>query len=205
MGRTSDAKTRLMQVVVELIWTGSYGTTTIDDICAKAGVKRGSFYYFFDSKAELAVAAIEEEWQKHRPELDAIFSAVVPPLERLKRHLEYGYKMQSEWKEKCGHVLGCSLFALGSEVSTKEAVLTKKVQEILEQKRKYLESAIRDAHAAGLIHAPDAASKARMLFTYYEGQLTEARIQNNLDVLRDAIQGTYELLGMKESETAGKA
>jgi TetR/AcrR family transcriptional repressor of nem operon len=202
MGRTSDAKVKLMQVIVELIWTGSYGTTTIDDICAKAEVKRGSFYYFFDSKAELAVAAIDQEWEKHRPELDAIFSPVVPPLERLKRHLEYGYKLQAEWKEKCGHVLGCALFALGSEVSTQEAVLIKKIQEILDQKRKYLETAIRDAHAAGLIHAPDAAAKARLLFTYYEGQLTEARIQNNLEVLRDAIQGTYDLLGVKESATA---
>jgi TetR/AcrR family transcriptional regulator, transcriptional repressor for nem operon len=202
MGRTSDAKLKLMQVVVELIWTGSYGSTTIDDICEKAQVKRGSFYYFFDSKADLAVVAIDEEWQRHRPDLDAIFSPVVPPLERLKRYCEYGYRLQSEWKAKCGHVLGCSLFTLGSEVSTQEVQLTKKVQEILDQKRKYLESAIRDAHAAGVIHAPDAAAKARTLFTYYEGQLTEARIQNNLDHLRDAIRGTYELLGIKEPAVA---
>lgn len=202
MGRTSDAKKRLMEVIGELIWTGSYGTTTIDDICEKAQVKRGSFYYFFDSKAELAVAAIDEEWNKHKSELDAMFSPTVPPLERLKRYSDYGYKLQAEWKEKCGHVLGCALFTLGSEVSTQEAVLIKKIQEILDQKRKYLESAIRDAHAAGLVHAPDAASKARLLFTYYEGRLTEARIQNNLELLRDAIHGTYELLGIKDPVAA---
>lgn len=199
MGRTSDAKLKLMQVIVELIWTGSYGTTTIDDICEKAQVKRGSFYYFFDSKADLAVAAIDAEWAKHRPVLDEMFSPVIPPLERLKKHLEYGYQIQSEWKEKCGHVLGCPLFTLGAEVSTQELVLTKKIQEILDRKRKYLESAIRDAHAAGLIHAPDAAAKARTLFTYYEGQLTEARIQNSLDVIKESLQGTYELLGLKNA------
>lgn len=202
MGRVSDAKAKLMQVVVELIWVGSYGSTTIDDICEKAQVKRGSFYYFFESKADLAVAALDEEWQRHRPELDAIFSPVVPPLERLKRYCEYGYKIQSEWKDKCGHVLGCMLFTLGCEVCTQEAQLAKKVQAILDQKRKYLESAIRDAHAAGLVNAPDAAAKARILFTYYEGQLTEARIQNNLEVLRDAIRGTYELLGIQQSASA---
>lgn len=202
MGRVSDAKAKLMQVVVELIWIGSYGSTTIDDICDKAQVKRGSFYYFFESKADLAVAAIDEDWQQRRPELDAIFSPVIPPLERLKRYCEYGYQIQSEWKDKCGHVLGCALFTLGCEVCTQEARLAKKVQEILDQKRKYLESAIRDAHAAGLVNAPDAAAKARILFTYYEGQLTEARIQNNLEVLRDAIRGTYELLGIQESASA---
>jgi TetR/AcrR family transcriptional repressor of nem operon len=198
MGRTSNAKEHLMDVIGELIWTGSYGSTTIDDICQKADVKRGSFYYFFNSKAELAVAAIDHEWQRHRPELDAIFSPVVPPLERIKKYCEYGYALQAEWKAKCGHVLGCALFTLGSEVCTQESVLVKKVQEILDQKRKYLESAIRDANSMGLIRVTDPASKARLLFTYYEGLLTEARIQNNLEVLRNAVSGTYELLGLQE-------
>lgn len=203
MGRVSDAKVRLMREVLELIWTGSYGATTIDHICEKAGVKKGSFYYFFDSKSDLAVEALDEEWERRRPELDAIFSPVVPPLERLRKYCEYGYKIQAERKRECGHVLGCPLFSLGCEVSTREDLLTKKVQQILNQKRKYLESAIRDAHAAGLIHAPDAAAKARMLFTFYEGQLTEARIQNNLEVIRDAVRGTYELLGARQTTTAG--
>jgi TetR/AcrR family transcriptional repressor of nem operon len=185
-----------MDAVADLIWTGSYGSTTIDHICEKAGVKKGSFYYFFDSKADLATAALDQEWQRRRPELDAIFSPTVPPMERLRRYYEYGYQIQAEMKAKCGHVLGCPLFALGSEISTQEGGLQKKVQEILNQKRKYLESAIRDAHAAGLIDAPDAEGKARTLFTYYQGQAMEARIQNNLDIFRDAIRGTYELLGV---------
>ncbi len=67
MGRVSDAKERLMEAVRELVWTGSYGSTTIDQICEKAGVKKGSFYYFFDSKADLAVTAIDEHWQQKRP------------------------------------------------------------------------------------------------------------------------------------------
>ena len=67
-----------MEAMQELIWTGSYGATTIDQICEKAGVKKGSFYYFFESKVELAVAALDEHWQMRRPELDAIFSPTIP-------------------------------------------------------------------------------------------------------------------------------
>lgn len=200
MGRVSDAKERLMEAVSELIWVGSYGSTTIDQICEKAGVKKGSFYYFFDSKSDLAVAAIDATWQRMRPEIDAIFSPTVPPLERFRKYLDYGYRLQAEIKSKCGCVLGCPLFALGAEVSTQEDRLQKKIQEILEYRRKYLESAIRDADAAGLIHAPDAVAKSRTLFAYYEGLLTQARIQNNLDVLREAVRGTFELLGIKETE-----
>ena len=200
MGRVSDAKERLMGAVRELIWAGSYGSTTIDQICDKAGVKKGSFYYFFDSKADLAVTALDAEWETRRPELDSLFSATIPPLERLRKYCEYGYRFQAEIKAKCGCVLGCPLFTLGAEVSTQEAQLRKKIQAILDYKRKYIESAIRDAHAAGLIHAPDAAAKARMLFAYYEGLLTEARIQNSLEVLREAVAGTFDLLGVKEPE-----
>jgi TetR/AcrR family transcriptional repressor of nem operon len=200
MGRVSDAKQRLMDAVSELIWTGSYGSTTIDHICDKAGVKKGSFYYFFDSKADLAEAAIEEEWQQRRHDLDAIFSPTIPPLERLRRHCEYGYKLQEEIQAKCGCVLGCPLFSLGAEVSTQENRLQKKIQGILDYKLKYLESCIRDAHAAGLIHAPDAAAKARTLFAYYQGLLTEARIRNSLEMLKDAVQGTFELLGVKKPQ-----
>jgi TetR/AcrR family transcriptional regulator, transcriptional repressor for nem operon len=202
MGRVSDAKERLMNAVRELLWAGSYGSTTIDQICEEAGVKKGSFYYFFDSKADLAVAALDEEWQHRRPELDALFSPTVPPLDRLRKYCEYGYNLQAERRAKCGCVLGCPLFALGSEVCTQEDKLHKKVREILDTKRKYLESAIRDAHAAGLIHAPDAAAKARVLFAYYQGVLTQARIENSLDILRDALPGTFELLGVKEPLTA---
>ena len=202
MGRVSDAKDRLMDAVIELIWTGSYGSTTIDQICEKAGVKKGSFYYFFDSKADLAETSLDREWSRRRPELDAIFSSTVPPLERLKRYYDYGYQLQSEMRAKFGCVLGCPLFTLGSEISTQEHKLQKKIQQILDHKKKYLESAIRDAHAAGLIQAPDAAQKARAVFAFYQGLSTNARIENKLDIFKDAIRGTYDILGIKETEPA---
>jgi TetR/AcrR family transcriptional regulator, transcriptional repressor for nem operon len=205
MGRVSNAKERLMEAVLELIWTGSYGNTTIDQICEKAGVKKGSFYYFFDSKCDLAVTAVEIRWHAKRAELDTIFSAAVPPLERLQKYCDYNFRFQSEMKAKYGHVLGCPLISLGSEVCTQEDRLRKKVEGILAEKRKYLESAIRDAHAGGVISAPDAEVKARMIQAYYEGLLTQARILNDVKVLREAAQGIFTMLGVKERKPATAA
>jgi TetR/AcrR family transcriptional repressor of nem operon len=202
MGRVSDAKKRLMDAVLELFWSGSYGSTTIDHICEKAGVKKGSFYYFFESKSELAAEALDASWQDKQAELDKIFSPMVPPLDRIRKYCEFSYKIQREIKEKYGRVLGCPQFALGAEVCTQEDRLQKKIQEILDYKRKYLESAIRDAHAAGLIKAPDSGAKARMILAYYEGLLTQARIQNDVDVLRETVGGIFAMLGVKESEAA---
>ena len=75
-------KTRLMDAAMDLIWENSYGTTSVDAICERAGAKKGSFYYFFKSKSELAAAALEADWNKKRAEMDSIFSPTVPPLER---------------------------------------------------------------------------------------------------------------------------
>ncbi len=197
MGRTSDAKVRLMDAVLELIWTGSYGTTTIDQICEKAGVKKGSFYYFFESKSHLAAAAFDESWKVNRGKLDGIFSATLPPLDRLRRYCDYAYQFQSEIRGKYGKVLGCPQVSLGCEVCTQEDVLQQKIKQILEQKRKYIESAVRDAHAAGDIDAPDAEAKSKMIMAYYEGVLTQARIQNDVEALKDAYLGVFAILGVR--------
>lgn len=199
MGRVSDAKERLMGAVSELFWSGSYGSTTIDQICERAGVKKGSFYYFFESKSELATAALDARWQERRVELDRMFSPTISPLDRLRKLCNDHYEFQRDIKRKYGRVLGCPLFALGAEVCTQEDALRKKIEEILAYKRKYLESAIRDAHAAGLIEAPDPAAKAAMLQAYCEGLLTQARIQNDVEILRDTIRGWFAILGIKET------
>ena len=201
MGRTSTAKERLMEAISHLIWGGSYGSTTIDDICEKAGVKKGSFYYFFESKAELALAAIESDWQERRREFDEMFSPVIPPLERFERLAEYMYRSQKQVRDRFGRVLGCPLCSLGSEISTQDGGLQKKIEEMLNYKRMYFESAIRDAHSAGLIDCPDAAQKAGVLYTYYQGLLTEARIRNDLEILRDARRGAFQILGVSERKT----
>jgi TetR/AcrR family transcriptional regulator, transcriptional repressor for nem operon len=199
MGRTSDARQRLMGAINELIWTGSFGSTTIDLICEKAGVKKGSFYHFFESKADLAIAALEANWETRRPEMDAAFSPTVPPLERLRRFGEQAYQKQADIKAKYGAVLGCPLYSLGAEVCTQEGKLRGKIQEILDHYRKYLETAIRDAAAEGLLEASNPAEKARMLFAYYEGLLTQARIQNDVNVLREMAAGFYAVLGIKKT------
>ncbi|HMJ91350.1 MAG TPA: hypothetical protein VK530_16125, partial [Candidatus Acidoferrum sp.] len=73
----------------------------------------------------------------------------------------------------------------------------KKIKEVLNEYHTYIESAIRDAHTQGLIDAPDAASKARMVFAYGEGLLTQARIINDLEVLQEMHDGVMGILGVK--------
>ncbi|SRR5438132_3431142 len=197
MPRTSDMKERLTDAAMDLIWENSYGSTSVDAICERAGAKKGSFYYFFKSKSELAAAALEADWTKRKKDMDAIFSPTVPPLDRLERYFEFVYEHLAERQKKCGAALGCPLLALGSEVSTQDQVLRDTVERILDRKVKYFESAIRDAHAQGLIVAPDSEAKARALFACYQGTMTHARIENNVELIRDFKQVAMDVLGVK--------
>ena len=199
MGRKSDAKQRLLEAASDLIWENSYGVVTIDAICEKAGVKKGSFYYFFESKADLAVAALEEDWQSEmKPKFDAMFSASNPPLERIRLMLQSSYDCQKEMQEKNGQILGCPCFSLGSEICTQNEPIRARVQETLCRLVRYLESAIRDAQAEGSVAAGDPLLKAKTVYTLYEGSLTEARIQNSLEPLRILPEIVMNVLGVSE-------
>ena len=86
MTKTADTRERLLQTAADLIWTSSYHATGVDRICETAGVHKGSFYHHFESKEELAIAALDDQWTRMKPRVDAIFSPANRPLERLSGH-----------------------------------------------------------------------------------------------------------------------
>ncbi len=61
--RTRDStatRARLLDAARDVIRAQGYTATTVDDICAAAGVSKGSFFHHFRTKDELGVAAIEQ-------------------------------------------------------------------------------------------------------------------------------------------------
>src|SRR5581483_9454468 len=104
--KPSSTRDKLLEVAFDLIWDSSYGSVSVDDICKRAGINKGSFYHFFPSKADLAVAAYEEHWKEKRPAMDRIFSPQVPPLERFQKFCREVLRVQREKAEKYGHVCG---------------------------------------------------------------------------------------------------
>ena len=47
----------LLEAATELIRTNGYTSTTVDELCEKAGVSKGTFFHNFTSKEDLGVAA----------------------------------------------------------------------------------------------------------------------------------------------------
>src|SRR3954447_5084013 len=171
MGRVSDAKQRLLQATIELIWQNSYGAVTVDNICERAGVKKGSFYYFFPSKTDLVVAALDSHWQNLKPQLDAIFSSDVPPIDRFHKYFELLHERQGALQEKWGRVLGCPFCSIGSETSCSDPVICAKIQELMSHYYRYFTTAITELQASGLAKRQDVSKQVDALAAYIHGTL----------------------------------
>jgi TetR/AcrR family transcriptional regulator, transcriptional repressor for nem operon len=201
MGRPSDAKEKLLQVAFDLIWNQSYGSVSVDQICERANVNKGSFYHFFESKSDLAIAAYEENWRERQPELDRIFSPQVPPLERLERWCEHVYERQRKKAEKYGHVCGCPYASLGVEVATQDERIRAEAQALVERSIRYIESALRDAKADGLISIDDLQAAARRIYTMTLGMVLYAKIRNDLTFLHELKSAVMDMIGVRKAVT----
>lgn len=181
---------------MELFWQSSYGAVSVDNICEAAGARKGSFYHFFPSKVDLALAVLEEHYSNFKPAMDAAFSPEIPPLERFERLADLIVEIQGETAARFGRVCGCPFVTLGSEMACQEEAIRSKITEIFGRYERYYESAIRDAAAQKLIaQKTDVKRKASEVFSYSLGLAVMARIRNDPDIfLRYLKEGMLELI-----------
>ena len=193
----TETKRKLLETAVELIWESSYGSVSVDDICTKAGVNKGSFYYAFKSKSDLAVAAFERHWESKRPMLDQVFSPQLSPLERLTKYCQVILEDQRRRYDAHGKVLGCPFCSLGSELSTLDEKIRVKIEQTNVRFMKYLESLVRDLANEGLVECKDPKEMAHELYSYVIGVIMQAKIENDLKSLERLEEGTKRLLGIR--------
>src|SRR5579863_8599813 len=86
----SDTKRKLLDAGVTLMRTKGYNATTVDDICATAGVTKGGFFHYFKSKEDIARAALTHFFEaKVKDYQEAPFRKLADPLGRVFGRLDY--------------------------------------------------------------------------------------------------------------------
>jgi TetR/AcrR family transcriptional regulator, transcriptional repressor for nem operon len=85
-----DSRRKLLDAAFDVIRTRGYTATRVEDICQAAGVTKGSFFYHFKSKEDLALEAAAH-WSAVTSELfrEAPYHAPADPLDRLLAYLDF--------------------------------------------------------------------------------------------------------------------
>ncbi len=89
-GRGADSRRRLLDAALRVIRRQGYAATSVDDLCAEAGLTKGGFFHHFAGKEDLAVAAAA-----HWSETTGAFFAAAPyrkvedPLERVFAYVDF--------------------------------------------------------------------------------------------------------------------
>lgn len=196
MGRTSDARERLIRAALDLVLRESYPAATVDAICKAAQVKKGSFYHFFPSREDLMIAVLDADWAELKPHYDRVFSPALPPLERLRQYCRLVLGRQTRERTRLGCVIGCILMRVGSSLGPDESRVRDKVRELSAVALRYFESAIRDGQANGSLRAGPPARLARLMLDHLEGVLATARLLEDLSSIEELEGRIIDLLAV---------
>jgi TetR/AcrR family transcriptional regulator, transcriptional repressor for nem operon len=179
MPRSSTARARLVQSAASRIHASSYATASVEELCADAGVQKGSFYYFFPSKRDLALAAIDDQWANTTATiLEPAFAADGEPLERIARFFRSVADHQ-----RADVVLGCPFGNLAAELGTQDHVIRDRVRQVFAGYQAYFEHALREAAADGKLRESDVPVVARALLAYFQGALLLAKTHNDAAII----------------------
>lgn len=183
MGRTSDAREKILGAAQSLIELRGYSALGVAEICKTAGVPKGSFYYFFESKEALALAVIDERWTEQEDAWRGILAGEAEPLQRLRQLFEAMEAGQRAGQQSCGTVSGCLFGNLTLEMSNRTEAIRRRLQEIFDAQIDMVESLIVEALARKEVSVADTREAARSVVAQSEGQVLFAKLYNNTQQL----------------------
>jgi TetR/AcrR family transcriptional regulator, transcriptional repressor for nem operon len=90
MSLQHESKTKLLEATLKVIRAKGYCATRVEDICAEAGLTKGSFFHHFKSKEDLALAAAAH-WYEFTSGYfaDAPYHGPADPLDRLLAYVDF--------------------------------------------------------------------------------------------------------------------
>jgi len=198
MGRTSDARERLLAAATGLFSERAYSSVGVAEIAARAGVQKGSFYYFFPSKEALALAVIDEHWEAQRSQWTQILDGDGTAIEHLRAIFDATSQQQVAALRGTGTVTGCLFGNLALEVSSVSAAMQERLQEIFEEQVTMISDRLRTAVAAGEVEVDDVRATAKAIVAQLEGLVLFAKLFNDPGQLDALWANSLRLMNIPE-------
>src|SRR5438045_2759660 len=108
----SEARQRILKTAQDLFYRQGYRATGINEIIAKSGVAKATFYAHFPSKSDLALAYVKSMNEMETHHMEAGLATYAGPYQKLMGILEYSIP----WSEERDY-RGCAYLNISSEVA----------------------------------------------------------------------------------------
>ena len=85
-----ESKAKLLEATLRVVRAKGYTATRVEDVCAAAGLTKGSFFHHFRSKEDLALSAVAH-WEEFTRAFfaDAPYHRPADPLDRLLAYVDF--------------------------------------------------------------------------------------------------------------------
>jgi len=175
--RTSDARQRIVVTAARLFLERSYHAVGIEEICAAADVRKGSFYYYFSSKSELAKAVVDLHAQAFHT--CPAGSPAATPIERLHAIPDAIGAIQTSLEAQFGRAVGCPFGNLAAELSSTDEEVRIHLGQRLTAMERQLADTCRAAAALGALReGTDPDELAHALLAQYQGVILLAKLHD---------------------------
>lgn len=189
-----DTRQRLIQAAADLLLHKGYQASGVDAVCRVAGAQKGSFYHFFPTKTDLALAALAFTWSEIRHQVFDVADQSEPTgLDRLRRLADaLDAFNRRQWTTH--GVLGSPIGGLGQEMARDERIRSA-VQEIFDVQRGYIVRWLNEATGARQITQGDNRARSRDILALIEGALLASRVAGDPAAFGEICAATPLLAG----------
>jgi TetR/AcrR family transcriptional repressor of nem operon len=191
----SDARESILQVGQQIMSRKGFSAVGLTEILTTAGVPKGSFYHYFDSKEAFGEALLQSYFQSYLAELDQTLSQ--PRLNMAQRLMSYW----KAWRENQS-VLECQGKCLAVKLGAEVADLSEPMRLALKQGiagiTARLSQAIEAGLAEGSLSVNDSPARiAQSLYQLWLGASVLAKISRNTQPFDSALVTTRQMLHLK--------
>ena len=168
----------LLDKGIELLWAKGYNATSVNDIVKLAEIPKGSFYFYFDSKEDFAVKAIEKYFNKQFvPAFEVLQNTQISPKERL--FAFYNFRAQTLEEE-----LNCKMGCLGCNLANEVAEHSEAIRNVIAAKgamiKSHIANVIKEAQELGEIkNTLEARDLAEFIEDAGKGAMTTMKEMND--------------------------
>lgn len=173
----ADTRELLLRAGLEVLTEKGFAASGIDEILARVGVPKGSFYHYFDSKEAFGLALIERYGEFFARKLDRhLCNAALSPLARMQAFVGDAKASMARYDYR----RGCLIGNLGQEMGALPESFRLRLRETFEDWQRRTADCLRDAQDAGeLSPALDPHQLATYFWIGWEGAVLRSKLEHS--------------------------